>query len=459
MSNLKHKVPIAPLSDARWRNIEEGLFDQLDREPVSMPAVLTPHDAPPRRNRRSVATLIFAATAAAAALLLLGVVLRDVGPGDPTARIATDAAGSRLAFGDADIDVSPNSIVLLRGDADSGVLAIIEKGEARFVVAPRDNRPPFAVSAGDVRVEVVGTIFSVARDGDAASVSVTEGKVRVSHGSERVMVTSGQVWEPGANAADRAGPATEQSDVSARRRAERRPRGEAALDQDSESSDETELAEAGLAEAELDEAELDEAELDEAELDEAARASDEAEGAGPVIELDESDRDDDSNWNAIGPVDESDEAGEDVAAEPTRMGLTKRERRERARQAKKLRRKRAKARRERARAERRAREQARRKAEVELPPPVNRSQADPASARYLRAAELEASSPKRALALYREIAGEKNEWSELALFAWGRLELERGNKDAARKVLKRYLARYPRGRNRADAKALLDDAE
>ena len=42
MSNLKHKVPIAPLSDARWRNIEEGLFEQLDREPVSMPAVLTP---------------------------------------------------------------------------------------------------------------------------------------------------------------------------------------------------------------------------------------------------------------------------------------------------------------------------------------------------------------------------------------------------------------------------------
>jgi transmembrane sensor len=54
----------------------------------------------------------------------------------------------------------------------------LEHGEAFFEVV-RDAARPFVVSAGDQRVVVVGTKFSVRRDGDDVRVVVMEGKVRV----------------------------------------------------------------------------------------------------------------------------------------------------------------------------------------------------------------------------------------------------------------------------------------
>ncbi len=54
----------------------------------------------------------------------------------------------------------------------------IERGEAWFQVA-HDRTRPFVVSAGRVRVEAVGTAFSVRRRADGADVMVTEGVVRV----------------------------------------------------------------------------------------------------------------------------------------------------------------------------------------------------------------------------------------------------------------------------------------
>jgi transmembrane sensor len=57
----------------------------------------------------------------------------------------------------------------------------------RFEVEPRDRRP-FVVDAGDVRVKVVGTAFSVDRTGDVVHVDVQEGVVRVEWpgGAERL---------------------------------------------------------------------------------------------------------------------------------------------------------------------------------------------------------------------------------------------------------------------------------
>lgn len=54
----------------------------------------------------------------------------------------------------------------------------LEQGEAWFQVAKNKQRP-FVVSAGPVRVEAVGTAFSVRRRSDGADVMVTEGTVRV----------------------------------------------------------------------------------------------------------------------------------------------------------------------------------------------------------------------------------------------------------------------------------------
>lgn len=54
----------------------------------------------------------------------------------------------------------------------------LEKGEAWFQVA-RDASRPFLVEAGPVRVQAVGTAFSVRRRADGADILVTEGVVKV----------------------------------------------------------------------------------------------------------------------------------------------------------------------------------------------------------------------------------------------------------------------------------------
>jgi transmembrane sensor len=54
----------------------------------------------------------------------------------------------------------------------------LDEGEAHFEVA-RDARRPFVVQAGEQRVTVLGTRFSVRREGQRLRVSVLEGRVRV----------------------------------------------------------------------------------------------------------------------------------------------------------------------------------------------------------------------------------------------------------------------------------------
>src|SRR3546814_12357098 len=55
---------------------------------------------------------------------------------------------------------------------------VLREGEAWFQVA-RDKSRPFVVEAGKVRVQAVGTAFSVRRDENGASVFVTEGVVEI----------------------------------------------------------------------------------------------------------------------------------------------------------------------------------------------------------------------------------------------------------------------------------------
>lgn len=53
------------------------------------------------------------------------------------------------------------------------------RGEAHFTVAKLGPERPFVVTAGDVRLRAVGTVFNVRLDADRVDVLVTEGKVRI----------------------------------------------------------------------------------------------------------------------------------------------------------------------------------------------------------------------------------------------------------------------------------------
>ncbi|RZF65124.1 hypothetical protein EWE75_07050 [Sphingomonas populi] len=97
----------------------------------------------------------------------------------PAIRVATAVGVHRqvaLADGSA---VTVNTASTLRAAFTSGQRQVwLDRGEAYFEVA-HDKRHPFVVFAGGRKVTVLGTKFSVRRDGDTVTVAVVEGRVRV----------------------------------------------------------------------------------------------------------------------------------------------------------------------------------------------------------------------------------------------------------------------------------------
>jgi transmembrane sensor len=197
VSEMRPDAP--PLSDLSRQRIRQAVFERLDREAVR----LAP--APPvRRNRRVVALVAVSAAVAAliavAAVNGLGGERREVAAPQPSpSRLETGATPSEVTVGDARITAGPHAALTVNEAGSGGVQIFIERGSIEFAVAPRGERPPFVVFAADVRVEVVGTLFTVARDGDDVSVTVAKGVVRVTRAGEPVAhVAAGQSWPPSA---------------------------------------------------------------------------------------------------------------------------------------------------------------------------------------------------------------------------------------------------------------------
>ncbi len=88
--------------------------------------------------------------------------------------------------------------------------------------------------------------------------------------------------------------------------------------------------------------------------------------------------------------------------------------------------------------------------------PSSKRTADSARKSFELAARLESSDPARALNIYRELSRSGGPWAANALYAQARLSMESGQDAEARRLLSRYLKRYPRGTNAADARRLLE---
>ncbi len=74
---------------------------------------------------------------------------------------------------------------------------------------------------------------------------------------------------------------------------------------------------------------------------------------------------------------------------------------------------------------------------------------------FEEATGLERSDPTRASELYQKLESQGGSWARNALYARARLAASRGNVGEARRLLERYLERYPRGSNAEDARAVL----
>lgn len=153
-------------------------------------------EAPPGNAtfRRRFA-VVAGAFAASLALFIAGlhVITAPSGTGQVTEIATTVGEIRRMPLEDgsmAEINTNSRMAVMLEADIRRVTL---EQGEAFFQVA-HDAARPFVVSAGDVRVEAVGTAFSVRRSGNGAEVQVTEGKVAVWDAAEaggRRLVSAG----------------------------------------------------------------------------------------------------------------------------------------------------------------------------------------------------------------------------------------------------------------------------
>jgi transmembrane sensor len=130
------------------------------------------------------------ALAALASLASLGVVVTRPRPIEIATRFGEMR---RVPLTDGSLaSINTNSrveVAMLRGHRR----VAIEAGEVWFEVA-HDKTRPFVVEAGDVRVEAVGTAFSVRRREHGADVLVTEGAVEawiVGHEADRRRISAG----------------------------------------------------------------------------------------------------------------------------------------------------------------------------------------------------------------------------------------------------------------------------
>lgn len=122
---------------------------------------------------------------AAAASLIIAIALGlQVNPAKPTVEVVKAKYDTGIG-GHKSIDLPDGSKVELSTRSvvrtavgDTGRVVWLDRGEAYFEVA-HDKSKPFVVYAGNRRVVVLGTKFSVRRNGDEVTVVVREGSVRV----------------------------------------------------------------------------------------------------------------------------------------------------------------------------------------------------------------------------------------------------------------------------------------
>jgi FecR-like protein/tetratricopeptide repeat protein len=167
--------------DARWDDVTaRAVYEGIG------PRVRQVRQA--RRRRR----LIGAAAALAVAGLVLGISMRQRGRPAPTSldRTQPGAAAIRLRDGSrAELEAGARVAVLLDG-ADLVRLEQSE-GTARYVVVHSPTRV-FEVIASDVRVRVLGTIFTITVGRGEVAVSVQRGRVSVDQAGRGLLLAQGE---------------------------------------------------------------------------------------------------------------------------------------------------------------------------------------------------------------------------------------------------------------------------
>jgi FecR protein len=208
MKLKQHIVIEPPTSDARRERVERKLFEQMAAvRMVERAEAVIP---PPRKTRMPM--WLGAGALAAAAVLAIVLVGRD----SPTqtlpspSRVVTPLGGTtQFTVPGALIEAQSDTSVEVHHGANGAITLEVKRGAIECNVEHRENRPPFKVVAGEVSVEVVGTIFTVTKT-PSPRVDVARGKVRVTAPGGQWMIEAGETWPTTQTAASEPEPVVEQ---------------------------------------------------------------------------------------------------------------------------------------------------------------------------------------------------------------------------------------------------------
>ena len=186
--------PVEALSDVAWARVERSVFSRIES---TVTHAASSRDVSQDKARSWLWLAVPLAAAAAAAVAFFS--QHDVpspqaaSAEQEPARVVAGASPSAVTFADAHITLDAQSAITM--DQKGGKpAATLEYGAAWFEVAPRGDRPPFVVLAGDLSIKVIGTRFRVARDAEHAAVEVDHGVVEVHYHGKLVTLHAHERW-------------------------------------------------------------------------------------------------------------------------------------------------------------------------------------------------------------------------------------------------------------------------
>jgi ferric-dicitrate binding protein FerR (iron transport regulator) len=190
---LSERPPVDQLSDVAWARVERGVFSRIESTVTHAAAS---RDVGNERTHGWVWVAVPLAAAAAAALAFFSQhdqPAPTASTEQEPARVVAGSSPSAVTFADAHITLEAQSAITM--DQKGGKpTATLEYGGAWFEVAPRGDRAPFVVLAGDLSVKVVGTRFRVARTAEHAAVDVDHGVVEVHYRGKLTTLHGHEQW-------------------------------------------------------------------------------------------------------------------------------------------------------------------------------------------------------------------------------------------------------------------------
>jgi hypothetical protein len=190
MTRLREKIAVPELEPASVQRAERRVLAAVAATPL-------------RASERRVPWLAVAVAVAGilvAAAIGIGSGVRDrvvAGIGGEVRgpwQLVTGEDAVTLRLGDALVRLAPRTeVAVVAATNGAGIEVVLGRGRVDCEVEPRQEREPFRVTAGDVAVDVVGTVFSVER-AEEVRVGVERGKVSVRSRAGEVTLAAGQAW-------------------------------------------------------------------------------------------------------------------------------------------------------------------------------------------------------------------------------------------------------------------------